>query len=111
MLTVAAIALAIGAACNHRRDDDGTIKPAPEESPRPAPTGELTPPVPPPAAPEAVPNPLAMPLKHDGPVAAAPAASGDPCALVDPKGPLAMKLRHDRPNAPGQRNPLCMPLK
>jgi hypothetical protein len=98
-----------------RREDDRSIKPAPEQS---APAAPAVAAQPPPAAPigatDPVANPLAMPLKHDGAHQAPGLAAADPCARPDPNGPLAMRLRHDGHNGPGRApapNPLCMRLK
>ncbi len=95
-----------GSACS-RRDDDRSIKAAPEQ----AAAASAVPTPATPAAPGAndpVANPLAMPLKHDGPAPAASAAAKDPCDVTEPTGALAMPLKH---GAQPQRNPLCMKLK
>lgn len=109
-VVLAATTLAIGAGCTHR-DDDGAIKPAPEQQ-APATSAETPSPPPVTAVPEPpVANPLAMGLKHDERAPAASPAPSDPCARPEPTGPLSMRLRHGSPTPPGQRNPLCMRIK
>lgn len=91
-----------------RREDDRSIKAAPEQA---AAASASLPSSPAPAAPganEAPSNPLAMPLKHDGPAPAAAAPAKDPCDVTEPTGALAMPLKH---GAQPQKNPLCMKLK
>ena len=99
------VMLVVLAGCS-RRDDDRSIKAAPEQAATAAAIASGATPVT--GASEPVGNPLAMPLKHDGPAPAATAAAKDPCDVTEPTGALAMPLKH---GAKPQRNPLCMKLK
>jgi hypothetical protein len=106
-IALAGLALLIVITGCSRRDDDRSIKAAPEQAAAAAASAAASPAAPGASAPVA--NPLAMPLKHDGPAAAtATDAAVDPCAVTEPTGALAMPLKH---GAAPQRNPLCMKLK
>lgn len=91
-----------------RRDDDRSIKAAPEQGAATSASASSSPAPAAPGANEAANNPLAMPLKHDGPAPAAAASAKDPCDVTEPTGALAMPLKH---GAQPQKNPLCMKLK